>query len=183
MNLRSAVFLPIAALTLTAGAPDTAPMVVEALLDAPVAEVWKVFSTPEGFKALGVAKCDMDFRIGGLIRSCYSEASTLGDPSTIQNRILAFEPERMLAFRIDRPPKDFPFPQAWASVWSVATFTDAGGGRTLLRLAQMGYTGEEESRKMRAFFEAGNAWTLKKLQKHFNPSVQVAPPSEAHGPK
>jgi len=147
--------------------PDPSPMVVEAVLDAPPAEVWKVFSTPEGFKTLGPALCDMDFRVGGLIRSCYSAKAVLGDASTIHNRILAYEPLRMLAFCIDRPPEGFPFPGSWQSVWSVATLTDLGGGRTALRLAQMGYTDAEESRRMREFFRAGNAWTLKKLQQHF----------------
>jgi hypothetical protein len=49
--------------------PDTSPLVHEGILNAPPAEVWKVWSTPEGFRALGVAKADMDFRVGGLIRS------------------------------------------------------------------------------------------------------------------
>ena len=78
-------------------APDTSPLVHEGILNAPPGEVWKVWATPEGFKALGVAKADMDFRIGGLIRSHYNPAGVLGDEGTIENRIIAYEPLRMLA--------------------------------------------------------------------------------------
>jgi hypothetical protein len=44
---------------------------------APIAEVWQVFSTGEGFTRLGVARAEMDFRPGGLIRSTYDAANPL----------------------------------------------------------------------------------------------------------
>lgn len=34
---------------------------------------------------------------------------TLSDANTIENRILAYEPERMLAIRIAKAPASFPF--------------------------------------------------------------------------
>jgi uncharacterized protein YndB with AHSA1/START domain len=163
-----------------AAAPDTSPLVVEGIISAPPAELWKVFSTAEGFKAFGVAQCDMDFKPGGLIRTHYDPKGVLGDEGTIQNRILAYETERMIAFRIDKPPAKFPFPSAWQSTWSVATLTDLGDGRTKLRLTGMGYTADEESQKMREFFKAGNAWSMQKLQHQFDASVKVAPPAQAH---
>src|ERR1043165_6794801 len=78
---------------------DTSPLVHEGILKAPPAEVWKVWSSGQGFKALGVAKAEVDLRVGGLIRSHYKPEGVLGDEGTIQNRIIAFEPERMIAFR------------------------------------------------------------------------------------
>ena len=44
---------------------------------------------------------------------------------------------------------------------------DAGDGRTRFRLVGLGYGTDEESKKLRAFFEKGNAFTLKKMQEHF----------------
>src|SRR5204863_82628 len=78
----------------------------------------------------------------------------------------------MFAFRIEKPPEKFPFPNAWKQTWSVATLTDLGDGRTVLRLSGVGYTADEESQKMRAFFQAGNAWTLKRLASHFDAAVK-----------
>jgi uncharacterized protein YndB with AHSA1/START domain len=134
---------------------DTSPLVHECILKAPPAEVWKVWSSGEGFKALGVAKAEVDLRVGGLIRSHYKPDGVLGDDGTIQNEIIAFEPERMIAFRIQKPPKGFPFSQAFKSTWSVVTMTDLGDGRTHLRLAGLGYGADEESQAMRRFFEPG----------------------------
>ncbi|MGH9317469.1 MAG: SRPBCC family protein [Thermoanaerobaculia bacterium] len=152
----------------SAGPADSPSFVNEGLVNAPPSEVWKVWSTPEGFKALGVAKADMDFRIAGLIRSHYKPDGVLGDEGTIQNRILAFEPRRMLAIQIDRPPETFPFKHAGKNTGTVITLIDQGDGRTLVRIASMGYASDEESKAMRQFFETGNDWTIKALQAHFD---------------
>jgi uncharacterized protein YndB with AHSA1/START domain len=146
---------------------DSPSFVNEGVVDAPVLAVWKVWSTAEGFKAVGVAKAEMEFRIGGLIRSHYSATGVIGDDGTIENRILAYEPPRMLAIRIDRPPKSFPFKEAWKKTWTVITLTDIGENRTHLRIASMGFGSDEESMALRRFFERGNAATIKMLQAHF----------------
>lgn len=156
-----------------------APLVVEGVVAAPIGEVWKVWSTPEGFKRLGVAKCDIDLRVGGLIRSHYNPAGELGDEGTIVNQIIAFEPERMMSFRIHTPPKGFPFMEAYKKTWSVATMTDLGDGRTHVRLATMGYDDSEESRKMRDFFQAGNTYVMKTLQAAFDAGTKK-PTGPAH---
>ena len=149
------------------GSNDAPSFVNEAAIDAPVRAVWNVWTSSEGYKALGVAKADVDFRVGGLIRSHYKTSGVLGDEGTIVNRILAYEPRRMIALRIDRPPKGFPFKEAWKQTWTVITMTDRGNGRTHLRIASMGFGADEESVSMRRFFEVGNAATLKALQAHF----------------
>src|SRR5215469_7631355 len=146
---------------------DAPSFVNEATLNAPVAAVWKVWTSGEGYKLVGVALADVDFRIGGLIRSRYSAAGPLGDEETIENRILAYEPQRMIAIRIERPPKSFPFREAWKSTWTVVTLADLGNNRTRIRVASMGYGTDQESMAMRRFFESGNAATLKTLQSHF----------------
>ena len=140
----------------------------EGIINAPIAAVWRVWSTGEGCKAVGVALADVDLRIGGLIRSRYSAAGALGDDETIEQRILSYEPGRMIAFRIEKPPKSFPFKEAWKKTWTVVTLTNLGNGRTGLRAASMGYGTDPESVAMRKFFEAGNASTLKALQVYFD---------------
>lgn len=171
------------------GAPTTvptceAPVLTEGVIQAPVAEVWRVFTTAEGFKKLGVAQCEIDFCIGGLIRTHYDPNGVLGDEGTIQNEILAYEPPRILSLRIHRPPKGFPFSEStWKRTWSVVTLTDLGDGRTHVRLAGMGYTDDDESRKMREFFEKENAWVMQHLQRQFDPSVpNPAGPAHAEPP-
>jgi uncharacterized protein YndB with AHSA1/START domain len=139
----------------------------EAVVDAPIQDVWRMWSTSDGYRALGVALADVDLRIGGLIRSRYSANGALGDEQTIENEILAFEPPRMIAIRIHRPPANFPFKQAWKRTWTVVTLTELDGARTQVRAASLGYGNDEESLAMRRFFERGNDQTLKMLMSHF----------------
>jgi uncharacterized protein YndB with AHSA1/START domain len=169
--MRPAVMLVMSlAWSAFAGDPDLSPQVTEGIVHAPPAELWKVWTTADGYTRLGPAVVDIDFRIGGLIRAAYDPSVKLGDPKTIQNIILAYEPERMMAFRIQRPPAGFPFPTAWKKTWTVATMTDLGDGRTKLRLTMLGYDASDESQKLRAFFERGNAYSLERLQRSFEPA-------------
>ena len=143
---------------------DAPSFVNEATIHAPVAAVWNVWTSGEAYKSLGVAQAEVDLRVGGLIRAHYSAAGVLGDDETVVNRILAYEPQRMIAIRIEHPPKSFPFKEAWKTVWTVITLTVLGNGRTHIRAASMGFGADEESIAMRRFFETGNDSTFKTLQ-------------------
>lgn len=159
------------------------PQVTEGVVNAPVEEVWKAFATAEGFKLWGVAHCDVDLRVGGLIRTHYKADGVLGDEGTIYNQVLAFEEPTMFAFRIVNPPAGFPFKEeTWASTWSVATLTPTSDGKTRLRLAGMGYPDTEDGRKMRDFFLAGNAWSMKKLAEKFGSGETATGAAHASDP-
>jgi uncharacterized protein YndB with AHSA1/START domain len=148
------------------GGEDAARQVTEGIVDAPIDAVWKALTTKEGWEAWNVAHCEFDLRVGGKILSHYDKAGVIGDANSIENIILAFEPYRMYSIRVGRPPEKFPFKEAIKSVWHVLTIEDAGAGQTRVRVVGLGYGSDEESQKMRKFFEAGNAHTLKKLQDH-----------------
>ena len=154
--------------------------ITEGVVDAPLAEVWRVFSTAQGYKNLGVAQVDMDFRPGGLIRTHYDPKGQLGDEGTIVTEILAYDPGHSITTRIARPPKGFPFPTAYKTVWTVVTLTDAGSGHTHLREAMVGFDATAESQAMRAFFERGNATVLEELQRHYAKPAAAANAAPGH---
>jgi len=163
--MRIAIVL-LLALCATATAEEVS-FVNVGIIEAPIEEVWKILSTSEGYQAMGPALADVDLRIGGTIRSRYSADGTLGDAETIENTILAYEPPRMMAIRISKPPASFPFPNAWRSTWTVTTLTEAGEGRTSMRVASLGFGTDEESLAMRRFFESGNQLTIESIRAHF----------------
>src|SRR6185436_3741353 len=104
-SMKTWLALVIALVSSTASAQDqrdALSFVNEGTVNGPINEVWKVWSTSEGYKAVGVALADVDLRVGGLIRSRYAADGTLGDDQTIENEILAFEPPRMIAIRIHK---------------------------------------------------------------------------------
>lgn len=138
----------------------------ERTINAPIADLWSVWSTSEGYKAVGVALADVDLRVGGLIRTRYGADGTIGDAQTIENEILAFEPPRMIAIRIHKTPANFPFKEAWKQTWTVVTLTPLADGRTHVRAASLGYGTDAESVAMRRFFERGNEETLDRVAAH-----------------
>jgi uncharacterized protein YndB with AHSA1/START domain len=146
---------------------ESTELVTEGIIEAPVATVWSAFVTKEGQESWNVAHAEIDLKVGGKMRTHYDPKGQLGDPNTIENTILCFEPNRMLAIQVANPPAQFPYKDAIKKMWTVIYLEDEGPSRTRLRLVGTGYGDDEESRKLRTFFEKGNSYTLKKLQEKF----------------
>lgn len=151
----------------TASAQNITPVVSEGVVDAPLAQVWRAWATAEGLRSWMAPVADIDLRVGGLMRANYAATGSLEDDGAIHNTVLSFEPERMLSIKVARFPTGFPFPNAIRNMWTVILLSPVEGGRTLVHAASLGFTPDEESQKMRAFFEQGNAVTLQALQKRF----------------
>jgi uncharacterized protein YndB with AHSA1/START domain len=162
-----AAFVLVAAMPLCAAAQDTGPVITQGAVAAPVSAVWNAWTTVEGLRAWLTPKAEIDLRVGGLIRTNYREQEVLGDPGTIVYRILDFEPQRMLALQITGPPDNFPFPKAVLNMYFVMYFEPLDGNASRVRIVSRGFGTDDESQRMRAFFEAGDAITLERLQLHF----------------
>ena len=165
--------------TLLAAAPllaapksaPTDPLTHEAVVSAALPRVWDAYTTKAGIEAWMVAQCDIELKAGGRFRTHYSKEGVLGDPGTIEHRILALDPRRMLALRTVKCPEKFPFKQAIESMWTVLYFEPVDATHTKVICRSLGFTPDEESQKMRAFFERGNAYELEELKKHFAPAT------------
>ncbi|HEY3519185.1 MAG TPA: SRPBCC domain-containing protein [Gammaproteobacteria bacterium] len=166
-----ALFLLLLGACGAAHAADEPSFVNEGVIPAPIDEVWNVFATSEGYKALGPALAEVDLRIGGVIRSRYRADGVLGDAETIENVIVDYRAPVTMTIRIRKPPASFPFKEAWKSTWTVVALTPTGEG-THLRIASYGYGSDEESLAMRRFFEAGNQQTIDTLRRHFGTPTQ-----------
>lgn len=141
----------------------------EGIIDAPVADVWAAFTTREGIESWMVPHAEIDLRVGGKMRTHYDAKGVIGDENTIENTILSFEPMRMLSIKATKPPANFPFKKAIENTWSVIHFEPVGEDRTRVVTIGLGYGDDEESQKMRSFFDKGNDWTLQKLAEKFAP--------------
>jgi len=160
---------PVHSQTLRRKPIDAGPgtLVTEGIIDAPVEEVWAALSTKENLESWNVAHADVDLKVGGKMLTHYDPKGKLGDPDTIENVILSFEPKRMLSIKVGTPPAKFPFKEAIKTVWQVLHFEPLGPKRTRLQIIGLGYGSDEESKKLRDFFDKGNTYTLKKLQEKF----------------
>lgn len=167
MRQAAVVLATLAALGGPTRAQSVSPIVHEGVVEASLERVWTAFTTSDGLRSWLAPHAEIDLRIGGLMRTNYSPQGRLGDPQTIENTILSFEPRRMLSIRVSKAPDNFPFPNAIRQMWTVVYFEEAGPGRTTVREVSLGFTTDEESQRMRAFFKQGNATTLSQLQRHF----------------
>jgi uncharacterized protein YndB with AHSA1/START domain len=171
--------LVIAALWLVRPASAAEPQVTEGFINTSVEEVWRIFTTAEGYKRTGVAHAEIDLRIGGTIRSHYDPEGQLGDAGTIVQEILAYEPQRMLATRIRQAPADFPYRDAIDGTWTVIYLIPAGDDMTQVRIIGLGYTDEPQSQAMRKFFEEGNRTTLERIARAYWPKCAKCMAEEA----
>jgi uncharacterized protein YndB with AHSA1/START domain len=149
------------------------PQVTEGFVNAPVAEVWRLFTTSDGYLATGVAQADVRLAIGGEIRSHYDPKGKLGDAETIVNEILAYEPQRMLSIRIKQAPASFQHRDAVAGHWTVLYFNPAGENMTHVRIVGLGYDDTPAAEAARKFFAEGNRWTLDHIAKRYWPKCKL----------
>src|SRR3712207_5587081 len=85
------------------------------LVAAPVKDVWTAFTTKEGQESWMTAHSEIELKVGGLMRTNYDPKGTVGDPKTIENMIISYDPERMLSIKVTKAPEGFPFPNAITS--------------------------------------------------------------------
>lgn len=142
-------------------------LVVEGVVDANVDDVWNAFTTKKGLESWMVAHAEIEVKIFGKMRTQYSAEGKIGDANTIENTIISFDPKRMLSMKCTKTPQKFPFPNAIKNMWSVIYFEKAAESKTKVTFISFGFSDDDESKKMRAFFARGNAYTLKKLQERF----------------
>ena len=148
-------------------AQEASPIAHEGIVEAPLDQVWAAITTSEGLRSWLAPHAEIDLRVGGLMRTNYNAQGQLGDPQTIENAILSFEPQRMISIKVAKPPANFPFPNAVRGMWTVMYFSAVGPNRTNVREVTLGLGSEPESQRMRAFFDQGNATTLSQLQRRF----------------
>jgi uncharacterized protein YndB with AHSA1/START domain len=157
----------LAVLPSASRAQDDHRLVHEAIIDGPLDQVWAAYTTKTGLESWMVAHAEIELRIGGTMKTCYDPKATVDGPKAIVNTILAFEPMRMLSFKVAKAPQGFPFPTAITNMWTVVYFEPQGQQATRVRGVCLGFGDDEESKKRREFFNRGNAVTLEGLQKRF----------------
>jgi uncharacterized protein YndB with AHSA1/START domain len=168
MNLKICAVLITAALSLSKGANAASTQLVDGFINAPLSEVWRIFTTAEGYKSTGVAEADIDLHIGGHIRT-QAVAGQLGDAETLDREILAFDPEHMLALRVAHAPANLPHRDALAGTWTIIYFDSAGENMTRVRVVGVGFTDDPESQALRGDLAKTNREMLDRLGKRFWP--------------
>jgi uncharacterized protein YndB with AHSA1/START domain len=140
---------------------------LSAVIPAPPAEVYKAFTTTEGFKSWAVPVTKVDLRIGGMMESSYDAKARLGDPSNIKNEIVAYVPDRLLVIRNHQAPPGFADPELFGKTVTVMEFQPVGPKATKVVITNAGYGQGERWSTLYGHFEWGDAYMLAQLRKRF----------------
>jgi uncharacterized protein YndB with AHSA1/START domain len=159
----AAVLSMLLVLAAAAVAAEEQRAVHVAEVEAGIAEVWDAFTTTAGLRRWWAPLVDVEFVVGGAIRSSYDPSGNLGDEGTIVHTILAFDPGRMIALQPTGYPDAFPFAEAMRATWTVFYLEELAPERTRITIVGLGYSDSGDSQKLRAFFEPANAELMRRL--------------------
>jgi len=144
------------------GGMDAPGIDITTILNAPVAEVYKTFTTSEGWKKFLEAETAIDLRIGGPWEVYFDPQAKIGSNGC---QVLSYVPNEMVSFSWNTPPS---FADERAKrTWVVVTFSDAGNGKAGVRLRHFGFVPEGKWPEVRTYF--AEAWpnVLKALADSF----------------
>jgi len=154
---------------LTAEADGSTTLDQRAVVNAPLAEVWRALTTSEGWRGWAAPFAVVDFRLGGFIETSYRPDAQAGSPENIRNQVLAYLPSRMFAIRnVQAPPKapfDVPTFQSLHTVVLLEPLTER---TTAVAFVQPGFRSGEPYDTVLKHFRWGNGWTLEQLKKRFD---------------
>lgn len=139
--------------------------VLEMEIAADIDAIWEAFTTTKGIQSWVTPLAEIDFKVGGLWRANYNAEGELGDSTTIENMILAYDPKRMITLKAVTFPEGFAFVEAAQETWTIFYFSPVSTSRTKITVVGLGYTDSEQSQKMRSFFADANAYSLRQLEK------------------
>ncbi|MCX7358748.1 MAG: SRPBCC domain-containing protein [Alphaproteobacteria bacterium] len=135
---------------------------VEAVLPAPAAEIWALWSEPDQLRTWLAPVATVDLRPGGMMEAAYDASGHIGAPNNILNRVVSVEPLQSIVIQVARPPQGFP-----TEVRELATlieFEPVSERETRVRVSMFGYREGQTFDDLYAFFALGNAYTLNKLR-------------------
>ena len=134
-----------------AGGMEAPGIDVSALVSAPRSDVYRRFTTSDGWKSLLGTQADIDLRIGGPWEIYFDPNAKIGSNGC---QVLSYVPDEMVSFSWNAPPK---FPDERAKrTWVVVTFTDAADGKTSVRLRHFGFASDAQWPEVKQYFI--NAW-------------------------
>jgi uncharacterized protein YndB with AHSA1/START domain len=162
------------------GAPAAAgsgDYVHEAIINGPADVVWRLLTTKQGMESWLAPQADVDLKVGGLVRTHQDPKGTLGDPQTLVNRVLALDPGKKFAFRVDRAPEGFPLGQFIVGTWYDVVLDPISHGRTRIRCVGHGFPPGPAAFALKPAFDKGTELVLAELAK----AVARAKPKEGAG--
>jgi uncharacterized protein YndB with AHSA1/START domain/uncharacterized protein YciI len=148
------------------------------LVQAPVEEVWRVWTTVEGVTSTFVSEAKIELRVGGPYEWYFLTDAPAGSRGGEGCKVLSFLPMRMLSFSWNAPPSIPKLREAGAKTHVVLEFEKLEGGRTRVKFAQLGFGSGAEWDEYYAYFDRAWGSVLENLAKKFASSAMGEAPAK-----
>lgn len=136
----------------------------EIVVDASAAEVWAAWTTKAGLESWLARSALIDLKPGG--RFATNAQGAIGEAGTIELSVIAFEPERVLAYTTTAPA-DFPTVAAAKNTWAVLRLEPLDATTTRVHHAALGWGEGAEWEEAWFFFNSANRYVLEMLRRRF----------------
>src|SRR5882724_11617495 len=145
--------------------PSTEPRVVrvEATINAPVSEVWRVWTTSKGAEEFFAQMANIQIAIGGPYEIQFDPKDERSGTKGL--KVLSFLPEEMISFQWNAPPE---MPEVRnGGTWVVVQMRAEGTGRTHVTVTHLGWKEGPEWDRAYVHFIRGWGDLMKRLERRF----------------
>jgi uncharacterized protein YndB with AHSA1/START domain len=136
---------------------------VEGVVNAPVSEVWRVFTTSEGAMEFFAEKANIRLALGGPYEIQFDPKDDRSGTKGL--KILSFAPEEMISFQWNAPPEMPEVRNGGTCV--VVQMRPEGTGRTHVIISHLGWKEGAEWDQAYAHFTQGWSELMTRLQQRF----------------
>ncbi len=145
---------------------------VTAEIAASPEEVWRIWTTPEGFKDVFDKTLTIELKPGGRYEIEWAPEAPAGERGSETCKVLTVDPHRVLSFEWNAPP-EFAEVRNGPKHWVVLTFVEHDGGTTLT-LRTLGFGDSEQWNKTYDYLAIAWPWVVGEIEKHFASDVHGA---------
>lgn len=136
---------------------------VEGDVNAPVPEVWRVFTTSEGAEEFFAQKANIQLAIGGPYEIQFDPRDERSGTKGL--KILSYAPEEMISFQWNAPPQ---FSEVRnGGTWVVVAMHPIDAYRTHVTITHLGWKSGAEWDQAYAHFQRGWSELMSRLEKRF----------------
>jgi uncharacterized protein YndB with AHSA1/START domain/uncharacterized protein YciI len=143
----------------------------EVVVDAPVADVWRIWTTTEGIKSTFVSQARIELHVGGAYEWYFIPDAPEGVRGTEGCKILSYLPMKMLSFSWNAPPSLPALRDSGAKTHVILEFEELNAGRTKVKMSQLGFGKGEAWDRYYAYFDRAWGNVLNELAKKFASQV------------
>ena len=136
---------------------------VEGTVNAPVREVWRVWTTSEGAEEFFAQKANIELRLGGPYEIQFNPKDERS--GTKRLKILSYAPEEMISFQWNAPP-EMPVARN-GGTWVVVEMRPEGASRTHVTVTHLGFKEGAEWDEAYVHFQQGWGGLVKRLERRF----------------